>query len=607
MDATDTNLEGLLGTNKVQYEVPLFQRPYEWKENNWWELWRDIINLYLEKSENHFLGTIVTISKSDTPGGMKSYSVIDGQQRLTTLFIILAAIRDHFKEVEMNSEKALDIHESYLTNRYVGNNDDRFKVLPKRTDRPYYMSIVQDAHSPTRKKSEKKLASNSKQKKVETRNLIEQAYEFFRNEIAKPIKLDSQEDEDVIIDVEKLKKIILGKLLIVSVRLDQNKDDAFLIFQSLNQTGELLTQADKIRNYLYMRLPDAQRDELYSTYWEPFEENFRKISAQYASNGKKHELDELSKAFWYYLRVQERRPVTQSHIYQTFKYNIESKKKGEVNFSTQLIELIKYSQYYQSIHFPETEKESNLKSWLKRLQRLGVTTYYPFLLSLYNEYDSGNLCLEGFEQALRYLESYLVRRLLVNAGSKRLEMVFNQLYGEVKNKMKEDDSDDLVGTLRQVLINYEGNRAWPTDDEVRSAVVTLPLYKESSNNERVKLILESINDFTTKGRVNSEDFTIEHILPQTLTESWRKKSGIYLTEEDHKQWKHTLGNLTLFENNYEMQDKPFCDKLPYLKDSSFALNRRYFCNVDGGQAWNVESIKKRADWLVDILLQVWLR
>jgi len=277
MKAAETNLRGLLEGGK-QYIIPIFQRPYSWEKKNWETLWEDILDLYSSYKgdgldSSHFLGPIVTVAQIGTPDGVSPYIVIDGQQRLVTLSVLLAALRDQMKENGV-SEKFVDaLHNLYVINQYK-EGDHQFKILPTKTDIETYQQI-------TLKKS------------IES-GLLFDAYNFFVRQLRR-----GDPESQTSIDLAKLQSILLESLVVVHITLDK-KDNPYLIFESLNYKGTPLTQADLVRNYFFMHIPNRKKqNELYDDVWYPVQKNFEESARL---DGKSDYLDELTDAFWYYLR-----------------------------------------------------------------------------------------------------------------------------------------------------------------------------------------------------------------------------------------------------------------------------------------------------------------
>ncbi|MUG95221.1 DUF262 domain-containing protein [Scytonema sp. UIC 10036] len=563
MKASETSLRNLIEGGK-QFKIPLYQRPYSWDSQNWETLWDDLISLYNEETEvNHFLGPIVTLAVPGTPDGISPYIVIDGQQRLTTLSLILIALRDYLKKEE--SKLAEELQECYLINKFK-EGDALYKVVPTQADREFYKQLVQ-------------------QKPIDKRGRIYEAYKFFSKKLEKG---EQGEQEGTSFDVAKLKKIILEQLTLVSITLnDDDNDNPYLIFESLNYKGAPLTQADLIRNYFFLKLPEEKHDEIYYQYWLPLQEKFQAVA------GDKY-LDEMTLACWQYLR-KDGNSVKRSQIYQNFKQVFEKKKLQPLN---ELQTLIKFSTYYTHIHFYKTENEPRLARWFKRFKRLDFTICYPLLINLYHDYINKNISLSAFEQALRYIESYYVRRLLCGMPSNALDKVFIALYRQIHEQW----SGELVGTLRQILLSLQRTQVWPDNSSLKRSIIEERLYTDR-RNDRVKLILESLAEHLSKEQVNPENLTVEHIMPQTLTDEWKAMLGAN-AEQLHERCLHTLGNLTLTAYNSELSNKPFAEKLDYLSDkSSFVLNH-YFRKVN---AWNASEIQRRAEELAEIAIHVWPR
>ncbi|MDZ8105867.1 MAG: DUF262 domain-containing HNH endonuclease family protein [Nostoc sp. DedQUE12a] len=565
MKASETTLRNLLEGGK-QFQIPLFQRPYSWKEKNWKTLWEDLMSLYNDEVQgSYFLGPIVTQAELGTADGITPYIVIDGQQRLTTLSILLAALRNHLKKYD--EQMSEQIYEFYLINKYQ-KNDDYFKVLPTQNDRDAYKIIVEGK------------TGKSKNPPLKTGE-INEAYKFFDKRLK-----ESVPDQDTPLDLTRLKKIILEQLVVVNITSDAN-DNPYLIFESLNNKGEELTQVDLVRNYIFMRLPHEEREEVYENEWLPFIESFK------SSVSQKEYADELTNAFWFYLR-KDGEAVNQKEIYKNIKKRFDTSRMG---VKSELQNLILFAKYYQRLNFCEQEPEPKLRHYFQRLKRLDFMTCQIFLLNVYYEYEQESFSLDKFEEILRYLESYFVRRLFAGISTKSLGSVFNALYSEVQKV----NPTDLVDGLQQVLKGYDKSKVWPDDDALRDGIMTKGVYTKSLT-DRAKLLLESLESSLTKEKVKSDSLTIEHILPQTLNKEWKTMLGGNHASVQ-KKWLHTLGNLTLTGYNSEMGNKPFSEKLVYFNTSNLSLNH-YFRQI---YVWNEEAIKKRAEHLADIAIKVWPR
>lgn len=364
----------------------------------------------------------------------------------------------------------------------------------------------------------------------------------------------------------------------------EEKDNPYLIFESLNHKGLPLTQADLVRNYFFMRLPKERHQEIYDDIWNPVQELFRECT-------KKKYLEELTNAFWYYLRKDGLQDyVLYNQIYQGIKQRNDS---NNMDLEASLKDLLNYAKYYRCFRFPEVETKPELKMWFYRFKRLDFTTSYPFLLNLYEKHKKQSITLEEFERMLSLVESYFIRRLFAGFPTNALNKVFNTIYTQI-------DMKDPVESLRARLLDYSGSQIWPDDDQFYKGILERPIYARRA--DRTKLILESINEKLSKECV-TKDLTVEHIMPQKLSDEWLKDLGEGAKE--HSKWVHTLGNLTLTGYNPELYNKPFNVKLPVFLGGNVSLNREYFKkNIT---QWNVETIKERAAWLAEKAIEAWPR
>jgi uncharacterized protein with ParB-like and HNH nuclease domain len=567
MKALETSLRNLLEGTK-QFQIPLFQRPYSWNQENWQALWEDLISLYKKEVEgSYFLGPIVTESRYGTAEGISPFTVIDGQQRLTTLTLLLATLRDYIKKNKPDLQEIADeIHEESLINRFK-KDDKHYKILPTQEDREGYKTLIQNTDNTDPEKRKGK---------------IYEAYNFFYKKICNP----ELEDDETEIQCELLKTVILEKLVFINITSDQEQDDPYLIFESLNYKGQELTQADLVRNYIFMQLPSEKREELYQRKWMPIQEAFKADLKDSGDSAK-----ELTTAFWTFLR-KDGKSVSQKNVYKETKNYF---KGGAVEQN--LEKLTRFTRYYQRIRFCHRESNPELRDKFYRLNRLDFTTSRIFLLNIYQNYENKNISLQDFLKILQYLESYFVRRLFVRIPTKSLGGVFTKLYSQIKRR----GYQNLVEGLYTTLSEFEGNKRWPNDEEFRQCFVEYHLYS-SNQKDRAKMILESLEYSQNREKVDPNNLTIEHIMPQNLKQPWKKMLGENY-DTIHKKWLHTVGNLTLTAYNSELSDKPFKEKKEYLIYSNISLNR-YFENVS---VWNEEEIKRRAHHLADKAIEIWPR
>jgi len=527
MNASTTHLQTLLEGVK-QFVIPLFQRPYTWGNKNEWKvLWEDIYELYLnENPKPHFIGSIVTLPQTSVPEGVSKYSVIDGQQRLTTLIVILLIIRDKYREI-VDNRNADRINEYLLVNKYQ-DNIDYFKLLPsqKFSDRETYFSIV-----------------NSKN--VDSSNQISKAYIFFE----KKIRLTKD------LDLIKIEKIITNYLSLVSITLDIN-DNPYLVFESLNAKGTPLNASDLIRNYLFMRIHINNQTDLFNEFWDPMEKNLE---------------DNLTEFIRHYL-MKDGSIVNKSDIYFTLKNKVNVDNAIEY-----LKSLHKFSSYYYKLIRPENEVNSNISARIKRLNNIEVTTSYPMLLNFYEAYDNNLIDEKQFDDILYLLENYLIRRFVSRKPTRELNKIFPSV---IRNLVFDD-------TLYESFKNSLASKGYPKDYEFQQGFSIMKFYGGADLNTKTKFILNTIEShYEHKERVLDKNLNIEHIMPQTLNEQWKEELGENHAE-DHEIYLHSIGNLTLTAYNSELSNNSFFEKKKLLQQSHLEINK-YFNNIEKWNKESIE-------------------
>jgi uncharacterized protein with ParB-like and HNH nuclease domain len=554
---------------QCRYIVPLFQRPYSWSSKNWEALWNDFTDLYQQEDRDelsHFLGSIVTQEIPCSPNEVTSYIIIDGQQRLTTLSILIAALRDHARETEKVNKIIVDELHDFLINRY-GKGDDIYKVFPTQSDRSCYTLMV---------KQEASLSSG----------LIKEAYLYFRDSIQ-----SFEKDPGSDFEINTFKNLILSSLNLVRVSLDKD-DDPYLIYEGLNYKGEPLSQADLIRNYIFMRLPQKIHNNAYKNIWLPIEKRFKK-----EENAGNNYLKEMTYSFWYYLRKYGT-PVNQKFIYQSYKKHTD--KVPESQIIDELKNLMRFSDFYLSIHYPKNEESNkDLQYWFSHFQELNLTSFYPFVLNAYSDYHQGYITSNEFSEILKSLESYAFRRWICGIPSSPLNKTFIALYPQLKKQ----NPVIKPNILRAKLASFDRTQAWPDDFVFKKAIIERPVYGHSQEAEkRIKFFFRRIQESFSKEIVDFSNLTVEHILPQKPKDCWfdtLEDSSM----ESHRKWVDNLGNLTMTSENSEMSNKSFQKKLEFLRNSNLSLNR-YFDKI---RDWNYTEIEKRGSYLADLAIKVWPR
>lgn len=539
MYANETKVQNLIEGTK-QYVIPLFQRTYSWTKKEWEILWNDIIELCeMEIPRTHFIGSIVNLPTVSVPEGVTKYLLIDGQQRLTTIFILLILLRNIAKQ-KGNNRFADEINNTLLVNQYKYDLD-YYKLMPTQIDRNAYQNLIN-------------------QKTNNEENNLYKAYSYFEKKI-----------NQVNINHEKIKQIITNYFSVVSIVLDKD-DNPYLVFESLNAKGRPLTQADLIRNYFFMRIHVNNQEEIYNKYWLPMQ----------------NALNESLTEFLRHFLMKDGQVIKQDDIYYVLK-----EKVNESNALQYLAELKKYSNFYQKFKFPEYEEEPKLQKMFERLNRIEVTTAYPLLLNIYNIYSEKVINIDEFVEILKIIENYLIRRFVCNIPSNQLNKIFPSIYSIINSKY----NDNIINGLKTIL----QTKGYPKDNEFYFRFKETKFYGAGDRLIKTKLILETIeSSYNHKESVAFENLTVEHIMPQTLSEWWKEHLGEDW-EDTHELLLHTIGNLTLTAYNSELSNCDFFTKKEKLSDSHLELNK-YFTNID---KWTKTEIENRCEFLANKALEIW--
>jgi uncharacterized protein with ParB-like and HNH nuclease domain len=543
---------------KVQFRVPLFQRKYEWKKKNWEDLWDDIQSLYNGQMKNdHFMGSIVVWPSESTADKGVKFTLIDGQQRLVTISILLALLRDKAKEIS-NDKLWKEIEEEYLINRFL-EGIDRYKVLPTHLDRNDFFHIMDG-------------------RAMEENGLLGEAFFFFKR------KLEIGDENGEEFDISRLWGVLSSKLVCVGITLSED-DNPYLIFETLNAKGLPLTQADLIRNLIFMKVPFGQQEDTYTNLWKPMEENLGEW---------------LTDFFWHYL-MKDGDLIPTRDIYRYAKGIIEKRlTKGE-NIVSILKEITIYANYYHKLLAPHLEPSKELGKRIKRLNDWWVGTAFPFLLNLYKDYDTGTLSLSDFCQIIETIESFVVRREVCGVPSRPLNRIFVNLYKSIQNKSKKNGN---AKTFIQLLEETLKSHNWPTDEEFKEGFKKYKAYEASV--QRCKLLLEHFErSYGHPEPVDFNNLEIEHVMPQTLTDWWKAHLGKDW-ETIYEKYLHTIGNLTLVAapKNPELSNLPFPQKKEWFAKSHLELSKYIAQMWDN---WTQKEIIDRATHLGQKAIEIWKR
>ena len=563
LQAGETTLNKLLNTSR-QFIVPIFQRNYSWQKSQYEQLWFDILRASkFKEKQNHFIGSIVYIDMGTPAGRPQQLLLIDGQQRLTTISILLCAIKDYVQKFNLETKL---INLAKIKNQFLYNSDeideDRYKLLLNVQDKETYIKLIDNTIFTVNKPAT---------------NIIK-CYEFFYERIEDFIKQHGQIDE-----------IYAGifKLSLVSISLDKDSDNPQMIFESMNSTGKDLSQTDLLRNYLLMGLTPEKQTRLYKTYWKPMEELF----------GEDIYKNDVNK-FDYFIRDFLTLKSDTGHIckinnvYENFKrYYLDNNCE---KFAV-LKDLFTYAKYYACIDLLQ-EKDDELKLYWQEFKKLDSHVVYPFLLKLYDDYSRQTLIKEDFKKILQVVISYLWRRAICEIPTNSLSKTFATLYQTV-------DKEDYVNSIIKAFVFKSSYKRFPSDYEVREKLQTKDIYHFRLR----KYLLEALENYYHKEPIdlNTANYTIEHIMPQNIEHnlSWQQMLGEDW-QEVHSLYLHTLGNLTITGYNAEMSNKSFGEKVngeSGFKHSHLKLNE----SIAQSDVWNKKAIQRRTNILTDIILKIW--
>ncbi|HVP95654.1 DUF262 and DUF1524 domain-containing protein [Methanoregula sp.] len=553
MNAKEIQLTRFLDGTK-QFLIPIYQRTYRWERDQCEQLWKDIIKVGSdEKIAGHFIGSIVYIEKGQFQvASPPQLLVIDGHQRLTTISLLFIALshrmRDQNIEGEISSKKILNY---YLLN----SNEEgelRYKLILTRTDKSTLIDLIDDAPL-----------------KVPASHRIIENYKFFEDQIKKsPV--------DILTIYKGIKK-----LLMVDISLDRTQDNPQRIFESMNSTGMDLTQTDLVRNYILMDREINEQAKFYNNYWYPMEQSF----------GQEEYAELFNRFMRDYLTIKSRDIPTFRGVYEAFKsYTMGMSPES---FEPLLADITKYANYYVQIS-REKEPDPDLRDRFHDINELRVEVAFPFLLEVYEDYKQGLLTLDDFKTILNTVESFVFRRAICGIPTNALNLIF-------ANIGKEIDKKNYVESFQANLLLKDKYKRFPNNEEFKSQFMIKDLYHYPRRN----YWLRKLENFQHKERINVEEYTIEHIMPQDekLSPEWKLELGENW-KEIHKTLLHTLGNLTLTGYNSEYGKRPFREKRDMdkgFKDSHLRLNDD-LAKLDH---WNESEINNRAQRLAELATQVW--
>ncbi|GAA8099484.1 DUF262 and DUF1524 domain-containing protein [Helicobacter pylori] len=525
-------------SQEKQFVIPIYQRVYSWEKEQCKQLWDDIVKTGGNDQMNgHFIGSIVFVQDGIYTTSHNELLIIDGQQRLTTITLLLTALRNHLSDEDEFLEK---FSRQKIQNRYLINSDEdgdkKFRLILSESDRDTLLSLI----------------DKDRRKPSEPSSKIMENFKLFEEWIRK--------------NTNKLETIFKGleKLIIVEISLERGKDNPQLIFESMNSTGKDLTQTDLIRNYILMGLEPEKQEIFYKKYWRAMEEGFKQNETLF------------NQFVRHYLTIKTREIPNINKVYEAFK---RYQQERGIEIEVLLLDLQKYCGYFCQIAFKK-EDDKYLNKALGFLVDLERDVIYPLLLELYSDYSDGILSKADFISIIYLIESYICRRAVCGLGTNGLNKVFASFTKKI-------NKDQYLESIKAYFLSLETTKGkFPKDSEFKNLFITIDFY----NLKEKKYFFERLENFDTNEPINTQECTIEHIMPQTLTKEWKRDLGENF-QAIHDKYLHTIGNLTLTGYNQKYSNRSFQEKQGMekgFKDSPLRLNQ----GLKDLEPFGEEKIKK---------------
>ena len=557
MKGSETRLVAYMQGANNRFVIPVYQRSYTWKTENCKQLFDDLIKVVREHRKSHFFGSIVSVHNPDAEGGHNEFLVIDGQQRLTTVSLLLLAMYNLMKKgivVPAKASLGEQIYETYLVDKWQ-DDDTRIKLKPVKDDKKAFDRLFGD-------ESDYINGSN-----------LTLNYKFFYERI--------QKEE---ISVSELYDAIC-RLEIISITLNQD-DNPQLIFESLNSTGVALSEGDKIRNFILMGLPSKEQNDYYEKYWSKIEQCTNNDVSLFVRD---------------WLSVRQQATPAISRIYYTFKqYVFDEKAEAE----SLLTDLLSYAKRYRVLLRGDSCNKS-LNACITRLNRLETTVTRPFFLEVLRLYDDQKLTKDEVTTIFLTTETYLFRRSICDLPTNTLNKIFLTLHKDIVRL--DGTEDDYVAKFKYVLLSKKERARFPSDNEFAEAFATRQIYQMNSKNK--VYVLErlenhgTVEDKDIYRHVDDGEYSIEHIMPQHLSNAWIDMLGEnYIAI--HEEWLHRIANLTLTAYNSKYSNSPFSEKKTMdhgFIDSGIRMNQE----IARYEKWTIDEIKDRSEKLTQRALTIW--
>lgn len=561
MKANEINLNRFLSQPDTQFVIPVYQRNYDWTQAQCKQLLDDILHIAQNSVTAHFIGSIVYVHDDIySASGIRELSIIDGQQRLTTITLLYLRIYQLASELGDERLKS-QINETYLINKFAS-EEEKLKLRPtENNDRAL-----------------KFLLRNDTSEEFNQFSRLVENYNYFKSRI-------TEENYEVVREG-------LNKLMFVEISLDREKDDPQKIFESLNSTGLELSQADLIRNYILMGLDRKNQNRVYEKFWEIIEQNAKE---------EKTNSNKVSDFIRDFLTVENKKIPNKKKVYEEFKtkYPITSLSQLEGNLSK--IKSLVF--HYNKILNPKNETDSEISRQLAYINKLEINVAYPFIMKVYDDYSRSLISRSDFISILELIQSYSWRRFILGLPTNALNKIYMVLYQDV-------DLNNYLESIQRSLMKKKGTGRFPRNTEVINTLKEKDIYNINSRNRLY--FLERLENFENKEFVdieNNSNITTEHIFPRNPDPQWKIALEESEYEEIKEKYLNTIANLTLSGNNGALGNRPFLDKRDMNvdgKEQGYSFSRLWLNkHLSSLDKWDRAEIHKRFNKIKERFLKIW--
>ena len=561
MKANEINLNRFLSQPDTQFLIPVYQRNYDWTQSQCKQLLDDIFHIGQNQTTAHFIGSIVYVHDDIySASGIRELSIIDGQQRLTTITLIYLRLYQLASDLGYERLKS-QINETYLINKFAA-EEEKLKLRPTENNDKALKFL---------------LRNNASEEFSQFSRLIEN-FNYFKTRI-------TEENYEVVREG-------LNKLMFVEISLDRDKDDPQKIFESLNSTGLELSQADLIRNFILMGLDRKNQNKIYEKYWEIIEQTAKE---------EKTNTNKVSDFIRDYLTLENKKIPNKKKVYEEYKQKFPFKSINQLETNLSRIKSLVF--HYNKLLNPLNEIDNDIRKQLSYINRLEVNVAYPFIMKVYDDYAKGLISKEIFIEVLELIQSYSWRRFILGLPTNALNKIFMVLYQDV-------DQNNYLYSIQRSLMKKKGSGRFPRNAEVINVLKEKDMYNIKGRNRIY--FLERLENYQNKEFVTIDgntDITIEHIFPRNPDPKWK----IDLEETEYNDLKekylHTIANLTLSGNNGALGNKPFPEKRDMNvenKEQGYSFSRLWLNQRLGTlEKWDKSELHTRFNRIKERFLKVW--